>query len=260
MKNVDLVSAGLKTSYDSFYVGLDEQWRMLSAKYKARNIIDVCAKQQFKKILEVGAGDGSILKYLDEWQFAPEMHALEISQSGVQQIESRKIVSLKSVQLFDGYGVPFGDNEFDLVILSHVLEHVEFERMLLREIRRVSKYVVIEVPRDYRYGVDKRMKHFLSYGHINMYTPTSLRFLVQTEGFEVITDKSSLINPEVTKFNTFINQKKPRNLFRSLKIELEYFVKTVLVTLGGRKRHEQLASAYTVLLQKTKDSAILANT
>lgn len=257
MKNAELVSAGLKTSYDSFYVGLDEQWRMLSARYKARNILEVCSKHQFRKVLEVGAGDGSILQYLDEWKFVPEMHALEISQSGVEQIKNRRIGCLKSVQVFDGYTIPFSDNEFDLVVLSHVLEHVEFERMLLREIKRVSKYVVIEVPRDYRFGVDKRMKHFLGYGHINMYTPTSLRFLVQTEGFEVIDDKISLIEPEVTKFNTYVNQKKPKSLFRSLKIELEYFVKNLLVKLGGRKRHEQLASAYTVLLQKTKNSDIL---
>jgi ubiquinone/menaquinone biosynthesis C-methylase UbiE len=257
MKDTELVSAGLKSSYDSFYVGLDEQWRMLSARYKAQNILDVCGTQQFAKILEVGAGDGSILYYLDQWSFAPEMHALEISQSGVEQIQNRNISSLKSVQIFDGYTIPFGDEEFDLVILSHVLEHVEFERMLLREIKRVSKCVVIEVPRDYRFGVDKRMKHFLSYGHINMYTPTSLRFLVQTEGFEPINDKISLIEPEVTKFNTYVNQKKRRSLIRSIKIDLEYFVKRVLVQIGGREWHEGLASAYTVLLRKTGNSNIL---
>ncbi len=252
------VSAGLKTAYDNFYVGKDEQWRLLSAKYKAQNIREVCTHQQFKKILEVGAGDGSILKYLDEFHFAPEIHALEISKSGVEQIDNRKIGSLRSVQVFDGYSIPFGDHEFDLVILSHVLEHVEFERMLLREIKRVAKHVVIEVPIDYRYGVDKRMKHFLAYGHINMYTPSSLRFLLQTEGFEIVTDKISVIEPEVTKFNTFVNRKKNRNFLSSLKIDAEFRLKMLLIKLGGKQRHEKFASAYTVLLQKTKDSEILA--
>ena len=257
MHNDDILSAGLKTSYDNFYVGKDEQWRLLSAKYKAQNIKDVCRKNQFSKVLEVGAGDGSILKYLDEWQFAPELYALEISKSGVEQINNRKIGSLRSVQIFDGYKIPFEDDTFDLVILSHVLEHVEFERMLLREIKRVAKHVVIEVPIDYRYGVDKRMKHFLAYGHINMYTPSSLRFLLQTEGFEIVTDKISVIEPEVTKFNTFVNQKKNRNFFSSLKIDAEFWLKMLLIKLGGKQRHEKFASAYTVLLQKTKDSEIL---
>jgi ubiquinone/menaquinone biosynthesis C-methylase UbiE len=258
MYKEDIISAGLKTSYDNFYVGKDERWRLLSAKYKALNIIEVCNKKKFTKVLEVGAGDGSILKYLNEANFSAEVHAIEISQSGVDQIEEKKISNLKSVQVFDGYRIPFEDNEFELVILSHVLEHVEFERMLLREIKRVSEYVVIEVPRDYRYDVDQRMKHFLSYGHINVYTPTSLRFLVQSEGFEVIADKISLIEPEVTKFNTFINLKKTKTLINSLFIDAEFWLKNILIKMGGKRRLEKFASAYTVLLRKTKGANILS--
>jgi ubiquinone/menaquinone biosynthesis C-methylase UbiE len=257
MNKEDIVSPGLKASYDNFYVGRNEQWRLLSAKYKAQNIRELCTNQQYQKVLEVGAGDGSILKYLDEFQFTPEIHALEISTSGVDQINNRKIETLKSVQVFDGYHIPFEDDEFDLVILSHVLEHVEFQRMLLREIKRVSKHFVIEVPIDYRYGVDKRMKHFLSYGHINMYTPSSLRFLLQTEGLEIVNDKISVIEPEVTKFNTFVNQGKSRNFFSLLRIDAEFWIKMCLIKLGGKKMHEQFASAYTVLLKKAKDSEIL---
>lgn len=257
MHKEEIVSTGLKIAYDNFYVGKDEQWRLLSAKYKAQNIKDLCENLHFQKVLEVGAGDGSILKYLNESGFAPEFHALEISSSGVAQIQNRSIGSLKSVQIFDGYHIPFEDDEFDLVILSHVLEHVEFERMLLREIKRVSKHCVIEVPIDYRYGVDKRMKHFLAYGHINMYTPSSLRFLLQTEGFEIAHDKISVIEPEVTKFNTFVNQGKSRNLFSLLRINAEFWIKLILMNLGGKQGHEKFASAYTVLLKKARNSEIL---
>ncbi|HQS52561.1 MAG TPA: class I SAM-dependent methyltransferase, partial [Daejeonella sp.] len=101
--NNEILSADVKSAYDDFYLGRDEQWRMLGAKYKAKNIIDVCKRYEFKKVLEVGAGDGSILQHLDGTNFFPEMHALEISQSGVDQINSRKLKSLKSVNVFDGY-------------------------------------------------------------------------------------------------------------------------------------------------------------
>ena len=259
MQKEEIVSTGLKNAYDNFYVGKDEQWRLLSAKYKAQNIKDLCEKFQFQKILEVGAGDGSILKYLDESGFAPEIHALEISSSGVEQIGKINLGKVKSVQIFDGYHIPYEENEFDLVILSHVLEHVEFERMLLRELKRVANYCVIEVPIDYRYGVDNRMKHFLAYGHINMYTPSSLRFLLQTEGFEIVNDKISVIEPEVTKFNTFVNQGKSRNPFSLLRIDAEYWIKMLLINLGGKQRHEKFASAYTILLKKAHDSKILTD-
>jgi len=247
-----IVSDNVKTAYDEFYEKHDEAWRMLGAKYKAQHIIDVCKGHTFKKILEVGAGDGSILKLLADQNFAPVYHAVEISESGVEHIKSRKIAGLKSVQIFDGYHLPFADNSFDLIILSHVLEHVEHERLLLRELKRVAEYCVIEVPRDYKADVDKRLKHFLAYGHINVYTPTSLRYLLKTEGFDIVSDLTSMIEPEVTRFNTYINQKKPKSLLTDLKISAEYAVKKGLVSLFGKKKSEEMANAYTVLCKKAE--------
>lgn len=242
------------TAYDNFYQNHDEAWRMLGAKYKAQNIVDVCKGKTFLKVLEVGAGDGSILYYLDQWNFAPELHAIEISETGVAHIKSRNLKSVKSVKAFDGYHIPFEDQTFDLVILAHVLEHVEFERTLLRELKRISKYQVIEVPRDYRFGVDKRINHFLAYGHLNVYTPSSLRYLLRSEGFTILADKTSMISPEVTRFNTFTNQKKQQSLLTNFKITVEYKLKKVLNQLMGKKIQEKLANAYTVLCSATDKS------
>jgi len=245
-----VTNSDILTAYDEFYAKHDDAWRMLGAKYKAQNIINVCKGHTYQNVLEVGAGDGSILKFLSDADFAPEYQAVEISQSGIDHIKSRNIKNLTAVQAFDGYKLPFEDDSFDLIILAHVLEHVEHERLLLREIRRVAKNCVIEVPRDYRAGVDDRLNHFLAYGHINMYTPTSLRYLLRTEGFEIENDLTSIIHPEVTKFNAYINQKKPKSVIRDLKISAEFAVKNGLNKVFGKKMSEQLANAYTVLCKK----------
>ena len=249
----NIISSGVQSAYDQFYQNHNEQWRLLGAKYKAQNIRDVCRGHHFKKVLEVGAGDGSILKFLDDWNFCEELHAIEIAKSGVDLILEKNLKTLKSVQTFDGYKTPFADQEFDLVILAHVLEHVEHERILIRELKRISKYQVFEVPRDYKYGIDKRMKHFLAYGHINMYTPSGLRFLLQSEGLIILKDKTSVIPPEVSKFNLFINRGKPKSLFLSLKIDLEYRVKKILGKIAGNKVKEGFANAYTVLTKGSTD-------
>jgi len=57
-----IISGNVKTAYDEFYQKHDESWRMLGAKYKAQHIIDVCKDHGFKKVLEVGAGDGQYSK------------------------------------------------------------------------------------------------------------------------------------------------------------------------------------------------------
>jgi ubiquinone/menaquinone biosynthesis C-methylase UbiE len=245
-----IISGNVKTAYDQFYQQHDEVWRMMSAQYKAQHIVEVCRGLTVANVLEVGAGDGSILKWLSDQNFAPEYQAVEISASGVEYIQSRGIKNLKSVQVFDGYKLPFGDDSFDLIILSHVLEHVEHERMLLREIKRVAKHCVIEVPRDYKAGVDNRIKHFLAYGHINVYTPTSLRYLLRTEGFEIENDLTSLTEPKVTRFNTYVNQKKTKSVVGDLRIAAEFAVKQSLGKIFGKKVSEQFANAYTVLCKK----------
>lgn len=245
------ITDNIVEAYNDFYTGDEVEWRMLGAKTKAQNLIEVCKGINPGKVLEVGAGDGSILHYLNEWGFAESLYALEIAESGVSLIEKRKLSRLKAVSTFDGYKIPYEDNAFDLVILAHVLEHVEHERVLIRELKRVAKYLVIEVPLDYRFGVDQRMKHFLDYGHINMYTPTLIRFLLQSEGLEILADKTSLTPIETTQFCEFVVKKTPKSLIKNLKIILEYRVKNLLGTLLGKNKKEHFGNAYTVLTKKS---------
>lgn len=242
-----MLSDDVKSAYDNFYAQNDSAWRMLGAKDKAQHILDVCKNISPSKILEVGAGDGSILHFLNEWNFGNELYALEIAETGVEVIKNRNISRLKEVRSFDGYKIPYGDNSFDLIILSHVLEHVEHERILLRELKRVAKNIVIEVPLDYRFGVDKKIRHFLDYGHINMYTPSLLRFLLMSEGMEVVADNLSMIPVATTKFNEFVNRKTPKSPIKSLKIDIEFQIKKITGKLLGKKKQEQFANAYTVL-------------
>ena len=78
---------------------------------------------------------------------------------------------------------------FNMVYCSHVIEHVEHPRILLREIGRVSEFQVFEIPLDYSCDVNKKVQHFISYGHINIFTPALFKFLLLSEGFEIISEK-----------------------------------------------------------------------
>ena len=190
----------LKTKYDSQYSDKTEEWRKIGAIGKVENIINISKGFHFNNVIDIGAGDGNILSLLSEKKFANNYSAVEISDSAIEQIKKKKIKDLLQIKQFDGYSLPFQDKEFDLAICSHVIEHVEFPRMLLREIKRISKHQIIEVPIDFSFKIDKRFNHYYAYGHINIYTPALFNFLLFTEKFEIVKNQCALYKKEVTAF------------------------------------------------------------
>lgn len=240
------VNTQFQKAYNEQYNTELAEWRELGAKQKVKNILDISVGKKFENVLEVGAGDGSILKFLSQNNFSQNLNAVEISESGIEQILSKKIKNLSSVQLFDGYNLPFPDKAFDLVILSHVLEHVEHERILLREIHRVGKCLIIEVPKDYRFGADLKLKHFLEYGHINLYTPTFLKFLLKTENFEIKNQLCRLYNKK-----TFFYGKK--KFLEKLKSVITYYGKLIMISLPFPYINHKFINTITLMAEPNKN-------
>ena len=114
------VSTDLQSFYDSSYDGGSEV-RRIRAIDRVNAIRALCADRRFETVLEVGAGEGSVLQRLDETCFASNLFGLEISASGVEAIQRRGIRSLREVKLFDGYAIPYPDKTFDLAYATQVL-------------------------------------------------------------------------------------------------------------------------------------------
>jgi len=160
------VKEALQDKYSAQYKDESEEWRMIGGEGKAKNIIKVASKSQSNfKVLDVG--------------------------------KKRNLETVKEIQLFDGYELPFEDDFFDVSICSHVIEHVEFPRTLIREISRVSKEQIFEVPIDFSFKVDKKVRHFLSYGHINIYSPQTFRFFLMSESLDIINYHNSIYEEKV---------------------------------------------------------------
>ena len=187
MKEI-MASKLLLDNYNDYYKNGDSEWRWLGAGDKAENIISLCSTCPHESILEVGAGEGSILKRLSERGFGKVFYALEISSTGVDTIKKKDIPRLLECALFDGYNIPYEDNKFDLVVLSHVIEHVEYPRKLLYEAGRVAKYVFVEVPLEDTLRLSRDF-HFNKVGPINFYSPKTIRRLIQTCNLEVVNQK-----------------------------------------------------------------------
>jgi len=234
------LSDNIKDSYSSQYDENSVKWRNTGARYKALNIVELSKSIQFRNVLEVGAGEGSVLNWLSQMDFCKDLNCIEISESGIEMIKSKNIPNLKDILLFDGYQIPYPDNHFDLVVCSHVLEHVEHERILLREIKRVSKYQIFEVPIDFSFYVDRKLEHFLSYGHINIYTPSLFRFLLKSENFEVKKDINYFYHDDVLR----LLYGKNKSAYYITKIK--FALLNMVPYLKGIK-----PSSYAVLTEKT---------
>jgi SAM-dependent methyltransferase len=183
----DLLGERYRGLYQHYYDdGSVTAKRGMSAADALDHIHAIAGGDSFNRVVDVGAGEGSLLQILDDSKFARELYGLEISPSGLQAIRARNLKSLVEAKPFDGYEIPYEDKFFDLAILCHVLEHVEHERILLRELRRIARRIVIEVPLEHGFRIDRKIAISSRFGHINYYLPETVLNLLATSGLRVI--------------------------------------------------------------------------
>jgi SAM-dependent methyltransferase len=194
------ISPHLQSNYEDYYEETDSEWRLLGAINKAHNILTLCKELSINSVIEIGAGEGSILKRLSDLDFARELYALEISPTGLIAIKNKNIPILKECSLFDGYNVPYNNKKFDLAVLSHVVEHVEYPRKLLYEAKRIAKYVFIEVPLEDTMRLSRDFL-FDEVGHINFYSPKTIYRLIQTCNLKVLSQQTTNPSKDVYTFH-----------------------------------------------------------
>lgn len=168
----------------SHHAAFGAEWRKIGAQDKTANIREICASFPHRSILEIGCGDGAIMRELNG--FGDAIAGLEISRAAVNQCRD---VGL-NVALFDGSTIRHQDKSFDLAILSHVVEHLENPREVLYEAARVARHIFVEVPLEDNRGL--KMDFVPNdIGHINFYSIKTIRQLLQTCGLEIKDQKLS---------------------------------------------------------------------
>jgi ubiquinone/menaquinone biosynthesis C-methylase UbiE len=193
-------SAELQAFYEDYYNDAVAKKRTITAVQSVDHIESLCGTA-LGKILDVGAGDGSTLEEIERRNIATSIEAVEISSSGIERIRSRKLKTLTNVQSFDGYRLPYPDQTFDLALAIHVLEHVEHERLFLRELARVAKTIYIEVPLEHTFRLNRSIALGKPFGHINHYTFDRFLNLLVTSGLEPV--KSSVL-PNSLPYEIFV--------------------------------------------------------
>lgn len=170
---------------DYYKDGRVTEKREIAARQSLDHIQKITYGQRYARILDVGAGNGAMLQAFEMLGGGERLSAVEISRSGIDEIKARNLKTLDSVLEFDGYKIPHPDKSFDLGTAVHVLEHVEHERLFLKEMARVCRNLYIEVPLELTRDLAKAVRMSGPFGHINFYTDGTLHNLLITSGLTV---------------------------------------------------------------------------
>jgi SAM-dependent methyltransferase len=213
-------SLELRSFYEDYYNEAVSRKRSIAAKQTVDHISSLCGTASLGKVLDVGAGDGAVLAEIEKRKMATELHAVEISSSGIERIKGRDLKSLKSVQEFDGYKLPFDDDTFDTALAVHVLEHVEHERMFLRELARVARTCYVEVPLEHTLRVQRSIQISRPYGHLNFYALETFKNLLNTAELSLLSVAtfSNSVDYEVFLSGPFLG--KTKHIVRSSALRL----------------------------------------
>ena len=132
-----------------------------------------------ERILEIGAGTGSVSRMLAENGYCPELG--EIHLKGLQYAAQ---YGLNRLYRFDTRKAPFKE-EFDTVCMFDVLEHIEDDGLVLRNIHRMLKKegkLILTVPA-HRFlwsGIDEAS------GHKRRYELKELKSKLMDNGFDIV--------------------------------------------------------------------------
>ena len=131
-----------------------------------------------KKILEIGCGCGSLLKIFEN--YGCDLTGYEPDEKMFQTAQSR----LPKAALYNDIFRPGNllDESFDMVLLSHVLEHVEDLHLYLQDFQRILKpggVLFIEVPQETKSKVINVLKYKKGNGHLWFFSSKNLKRLLK---------------------------------------------------------------------------------
>lgn len=95
-------------------------------------------------VLDLGCGDGTLLRYLGKQQHV-EGYGLEINENNIEAC-IRHDVNIIQADLNNGLCDYFSDNSFDYVIMSQTLQATERPDQLIEEMLRVGREGIVTFP------------------------------------------------------------------------------------------------------------------
>jgi methionine biosynthesis protein MetW len=144
-------------------------------------------------VIDLGCGNGSLLKLLKDKKNIRE-YGIELSESGVE------ICKRKGLNVIKGSidtKLNFEENTFDYAICNVTIQMVKYPEILMREMKRISKYQIISFPNFGFYKnrfdllVNGRMPRPMLFGY-NWYSTGHIHQLSINDFYELVEEIQGL--------------------------------------------------------------------
>lgn len=148
------------------------------------------------KVLDVGCGAGPLSFYVT--QKSSQVNGIDISSKAVHACKStaKKLGLQKRIKFKKSTFLNFTDRNFDLILFSEVLEHLEAELLALKKIYESLSEggcVLISVPSSnallYRLGLTRGFDERV--GHLRRYEIKRLLTILENQGFKILLVRKS---------------------------------------------------------------------
>lgn len=209
------------------------------------------------KLLDVGCYSGHLLDFFKArgWN----VWGIEPNNSMVKQLR-KKYGQKIALGTIEEASKTFSENNFDVVILNHVLEHLYTPQDDLRILRRFISghgYLYIEVPD--AACIPSTIINYFSVEHLNYFTKSSLVQLLNVCGYEVVDikgrlNKSKTIEPNYPVISALFNKKKKSNI-SVIYNPLAHIIKLNASKL--KKRRENIKKKIQLILKKEQGKRIV---
>ena len=173
-----------------------EQWLEIGAPDKAKSIALLTDGLELDRVLEIGCGTGAVLARVIQSGTGKSFFACEPSRVLCDLAQGHEYGAAVSIECALFEESSFFAQHFDLIILTHVLEHTVNPSQLLNYCLERSRYVLVEVPLEgtasgnvrawIRRVLTRRHRTTNSAGHIQFFSGHDLEHLVRWTGGSVL--------------------------------------------------------------------------
>jgi len=176
----------------------DSPWKVSKIIPLVDKFISYIDKSEIN-MLDVGGGAGIILKeisiYINEkYKIKVNKYILDLSP-GMLKIQKKRNPDIKKALNENICKTTFKNKEIDLVLIIDVLEHVSNPRKALKELKRISNFVIFKVPLEdcffsklWNFVNNGKPRQCIieNIGHINIYNIDKLKYQIEKHAGQLL--------------------------------------------------------------------------